>query len=47
MGASMGDACRGLGAADDKGDSSGETIGLPYGDGVCTSNSVVITKAGL
>jgi hypothetical protein len=47
IGASIGDACRGLGAADGKGDSSGESIGLPYGDGECTSNSVVTTKAGL
>lgn len=46
-GASMGDACRGLGAPDGKGDSKGEAMGLPYGDGECTSISVVKTKAGL
>lgn len=43
----MGDACSGLGAADGMGDSRGDTIGDPYGDGECTSNSVVITNAGL
>lgn len=47
IGASMGDACRGLGASDGIGESRGEAIGLPYGDGECTSVSVVTTKAGL
>lgn len=42
VGASIGDASRGLGAAD----VMGESIGVPSGDGECTSSSVVM-KAGL
>jgi len=43
----MGDASRGLGPADGMGDSRGDPMGEPYGEDECTSNSVVIMKAGL
>lgn len=43
VGASIGDASRGLGAAD----VMGESIGVPSGDGECTSSSAVMMKAGL
>jgi len=47
IGDSMGDASRGLGPADGMGDSRGDPMGEPYGEDECTSNSVVIMKAGL